>query len=114
MHLHFRDRRKILEKVGNRVAAIQLIEQRLDRHTRPGEAWRSAHDLRINDDDTAFHDRKATSKTSSVQDREGELLCDLCSFVAKTCLVLQTELATRDHKELKAFCRRGEGTPPTF
>jgi hypothetical protein len=49
-----------------------------------------------------------------VQDREGELLCDLCSFVAKTCLVLQTELATRDHKELKAFCRRGEGTAPTF
>src|SRR4051812_46358125 len=51
-----RDRRKILQKVGQRVPAIKIVEKRLYRHASSGEAWCAAHDLGIDGDDARLHD----------------------------------------------------------
>jgi len=55
MHLRFRDRRKIREKIRDGMTAIQVIEQRLDGDTGPDKARRPAHDLGVHGDDAGFH-----------------------------------------------------------
>jgi hypothetical protein len=48
MRLRGRYGREIIQKIGQRVPAIEIVEQGLHRHARPGKARRSAHDLGIN------------------------------------------------------------------
>jgi hypothetical protein len=55
MHLRFRDRREICEKIRNGMTAIHVIEQRLHGYAGPGKARRPAHDLGVNGDDAGFH-----------------------------------------------------------
>jgi hypothetical protein len=45
------DRREILEKIIQRVAAFQVINQRASGNTRAGKARRAAHDFRVDFDD---------------------------------------------------------------
>ena len=40
----------LFQKLVNRIAAFEVIDEVLDREARPGEAWRSAHDFRIDFD----------------------------------------------------------------
>jgi len=46
-HLFARDSRKTFKEILDRIAAFQIIDQILDRDASAGEAWRSAHDFRI-------------------------------------------------------------------
>jgi len=42
-----RDAWETFEEILDRIAAFEVIDEVLDRHTGTGEAWRSAHDFRI-------------------------------------------------------------------
>ena len=47
------DRREILQKIIQRVAALQVINRRPGRNARPGKAGRTAHYFRVNFDNRA-------------------------------------------------------------
>jgi len=70
MHLRLRDGGKIRQEIGDGMPAVEVIEQPLDGHARPGKTWRSAHDFRVNGDDAAFHEQKRAGKNSPLQERE--------------------------------------------
>lgn len=50
-----RNRRKIVQKFINRVAALDVINQRFRRNSCSRETRRAAHDFRIGDDNLLFH-----------------------------------------------------------
>jgi hypothetical protein len=63
-HLLARYRRESLEKVIDRIAAFQVINQVLNRNTRPGETWCAAHNLWINLDDRLAHVSQFSCETT--------------------------------------------------
>jgi hypothetical protein len=54
-HLFPLHRGKPFEKIVNRIAALQIIDQSLDGNPGAGEAWSAAHDPSVNRDDLPFH-----------------------------------------------------------
>ena len=68
-----RERWESIKEVFGRIAAFEVIDQVLDRHTRSDKARRAAHDLGIDFDDGTHFIRSTQSLSRGNRDGEGNL-----------------------------------------